>query len=448
MRQPSLIFRKAAGASCVLLVAALMLAACGTGGDKIGSTVKGTRVAVMENIKAIQPDTGLDGLHPDLPEMVANASWPQAGYDVTHVMPNAAVPVHPQILWTADAGEGSSGDFKLLARPIISGGRVFTMDAQGLVSAFDTRSGDLIWEFDTTPENRDENAIGGGLATANGTVYATTGFGEVLALNTTDGAVKWRRMLQNPLRAAPTVAGGRVFVVSIDNELQALDARTGEPLWHHNGISESATLMGASSPAVVGDSVIVAYSSGEIYSLRTENGRAAWSYALTTPTQVGALPAIADIRGLPVLDHGQVFAVSHSGRMASIDQRSGDRSWENDVGGITTPVVAGDTVFVLTTDDHLLAVARDSGRVMWVKDMQHFATPNDHTTDPVYWSGPVLGHSLLWMTNSLGQLVSFSPGDGSTIDTIDIGAPSYIPPVIAGGVIYVVADDGTLVALH
>ena len=260
--------------------------------------------------------------------------------------------------------------------------------------------------------------------------------------------MRWRHLLLNPIRAAPTVENGRVYVVSIDNELQALDANNGVVLWHHSGISESATLMGASSPAVIGDSVVVAYSSGEIFNLRSENGRVLWNYALTIPTQVGALPAIADIRGLPVIYHGNIFAVSHSGRMASIDERTGDRAWEADIGGVNTPVVTDDTLFVLGTDDKLIAVERSSGRIKWVQDMQHHEDPQDPDSDHVYWAGPILGHNQLWMTNSLGQVVSFSPNNGAVIDTIDIENPSYIPPVIAQGMMYVVTDNGKLVALR
>jgi len=431
---------------CALTVVALP--ACSNDKNKIGSTVKGTRIAVMQDNKTLDADKELAGQKPQLPDGVSNPDWPQAGYDPTHIMPNANVPAHPAIAWSSDVGEGSDSDFKLLARPVVSKGHVFTMDSQGRVSAFDAASGSRLWDFDTTPEGRDENAIGGGVAVDGDTVYATTGFGELLALNAADGTVKWRKLLGNPLRDAPTIADGRVYAVSIVNELYALDVKNGEELWHHSGIAESATLMGASSPAVLGDSVVVAYSSGEIYDLRAENGRVSWNYGLTTPTQVGALPAIADIRGLPVIDRGNVYAISHSGRMAAIDQRTGDRAWEADVGGVNTPLSAGDTLFVLTNDGQLVALTHESGRILWVHELQHLEDPDDHNSDPVYWAGPILAGGKLWLTNSMGQVNSYSPGGGSQIDSIDVDDPMYISPVAAGNTIYVVTDSGNLVALR
>lgn len=431
----------------LVLLLCVTVGACGDKKNAIGKTVKGTRIAVVQRNKGVQADSDLRDIKPQIPPMATNTAWAQAGYDTTHVMPNVLLAASPNIQWTASIGAGSSSDYKLLARPVVMAGRIYTMDAEGTVSAFSTKNGDRLWEFETTPEDRDE-AIGGGIGVDGDTVYSTTGYGEVIAINKDNGTFKWRHKLTNPVRGAPTIAEGRVYAVTIDNELQTLDARTGGSLWHHNGIAESATLMGASSPAVVGDSVVVAYTSGEIFNLRAENGRASWNYALTTATQVGALPAIADIRGLPVVDKGRVFAISHSGRMAAIDQRTGERAWEADLGGINTPLSAGDTVFVLSNEHQLVALSRESGRILWAHALQDREDMEDPDSDPVYWAGPVLGGNRLWLTNSLGQLVSFVPDRGDQGLVIDLGNPVYISPIIANGVIYCVTDNGKLIALR
>ena len=429
-------------------VAALVLAlsACGTS-NKIGSTVKGTRVAILDQAQKIESDSDLKNTKPNLPQIQVVKGWLQTGYSLTNLTPNAAIDAHPKQIWSSGIGAGSN-DFPLLARPVVGGGMLFTMDSEGLVRAFDANSGDRSWEFDTTPQDRDGAAMGGGLGYDSGHLYATTGFGDVLALNAADGKIIWRKELLNPIRAAPAIANGRLYVVTIDNELQALDAHTGEVLWHHRGIAENATLMGASNPAITTDGIIVAYSSGEIFNLRPENGRVAWSYMLTVPTQVGAMPAISDIRGLPVVDQGRVYAISHSGRIAAIDERTGDRAWEADIGSINTPIVAGDAIFVLSADGVLVALARDSGRVMWVHELPKFADPDDHDSDHVFWVGPLLAANRLWLGNSQGQLVSFDAENGNQLDSIDLGDPIYIPPIVANNTMYVVVDDGRVVALR
>ncbi len=431
----------------VSLFAAALVAACAETGNEIGSTIKGERIAVLEHAKSLEAGKEAFGSLA-LPGPIVNLSWPQAGYDPLHGMPNVEAPAAPGVAWRSDIGEGSSSDFKLLARPVAAKGVVYAMDAEGLVRAFDARGGAMLWERPTTPQDSDASAIGGGLAVDGPTVYATTGFGEVFALEAQTGSVKWRKAFSKPLRAAPTVANERVYIVSIDNELNALDAATGEVLWRHAGISESAALMGASNPAAEEDTVVVAYNSGELYALRVQNGRTLWSYSLAAVAQMGAMPAIADIRGLPVIDRGRVFAISNSGRMAAIDQRTGERVWEADVGGINTPVVAGEALFVYGNDGNLAALSRDSGRALWVQPLPKHEDPEDKESDLVVWTGPILAGDRLWMVNSLGVMQSFSPDSGQAYDSIEIGDPLYIAPIVVERTYYVVTDRGALVALR
>jgi len=431
---------------CVSSVA--LLAACAGDANKIGATVKGERVAVLEQASVLEADPGLEGTAPSFPRAIINFSWPQAGYDSEHVLPSVQASTAPHVLWKADIGEGSSSDYKLLAHPVADRTTIYTMDAEGRVRAFDIITGRLKWERNTAPENSEDPAMGGGIAVDGDTLYATTGFGDVCALDVKTGAITWRKALLNPLRAAPTVADNRVYVSGIDNDLNAMSAANGDILWHQAGIAESATLMGASSPAVQGDFVAMAYNTGEIFGLRSQNGRISWNYSLAAPAQIGALPAIADIRGLPVLDRGRVYAISHSGRIAAIDQRTGGRVWENDIGGIDTPVVSGDMVFVYGGESQLIALTRDSGRPLWVASLPKREDPRDKDSDSIVWTGPILAGEKLWMVNSEGKLVSFSPQNGQKESEIDLGEPVYLSPIVVDRTFFVVTDHGTLIALR
>ncbi len=434
----------------LLTMMAVALSGChslfGGGSDDDNKPV-GKRLAVLDTSHKPTVDRSLEDFKVALPVATHASDWPQAGGNLQHAAPNPALSASPKVLWHADIGHGTNADYRLLATPVIAGGKVFTLDARGRVSAFAVADGDRLWHMDTTPKDRDGSAMGGGLAFADTVLYVTTGFGEVLALDSKDGHVLWRKMLDVPIRAAPMVADGRLFVVRIDNETDALSIKNGDLLWKQNGIAENATLMGASSPAIDGDNVVVTYSSGEIFNLRAQTGRAAWSDMLASTAQVGALPAIPDIRGLPVVDHGTVYAISHSDRMAAIDMRSGDRAWEADLGGTCTPALAGNAVFVVTNDRQLVALTRATGRIAWIADLQKLKDPSDKDSDPLFWYGPLLAGDRLWLTNSMGHLVSFTPDRGDKMIDLELADHFFIPPVAAGGVLYALADDGTLYAL-
>lgn len=430
------------------LILVASLAAC-SGDDDDKVVITGERVSALKAVRRSVADEPLADFTIDLPEPAAYPDWAQPGGNAAHALGHLSVASTPHVAWTADIGSGSGGAYKLLASPVIADGRIFTMDSRGEVRAFGVEDGDRLWERDTTPPQFDEEAIGGGVTYEQGVVFATTGFGEVLALRATDGEIIWRKSVGKPLRSAPTVADGRVYVIDIENETFAMDARSGLVLWQHKGIAENATLMGSSSPAASGETVVVAYSSGEVFGLRAQNGRVVWSEVLAVPKQIGALPAIADIRGLPVIQGGRVFTISHSGRMVSLVERTGDRAWEADIGGMNTPIIAGNAVYMVSLTGELMAMARDSGRVIWSSQLQRLEDPEDRESRPVSWWGPVLGGGRLWLTNSMGSLVAFSAMNGEKMyEDESLAGSFFLPPVIAGHTLYVLGDDGDLIALR
>ena len=316
------------------------------------------------------------------------------------------------------------------------------------MSAYDLKAGDRLWRVDLAPEDAETKSMGGGLAWNNGTVYATTGYGQVVALQDSDGSILWRQDLGNPLRSAPTVSDHRVFVLSLENETYALDAKTGRRLWHHRGIAERASLLGTASPAVKGDIVVVPYSSGEVFGLRTQNGRLSWSVVLAVPRQDGALPAIADVRGLPVIADRQIYAISHSGRMVAVDQRTGVSLWEQDVGGINTPAVVGTAIYVVTNDNKLVALSRPHGKILWSTPLEILDGSDGDKETKLSWYGPVMAGGQLWVVSSVGVMAAYDPKDGGILYHQKVGDAFYLPPVVANETMLLLDDSGEMLAFR
>jgi len=174
-----------------------------------------------------------------------------------------------------------------------------------------------VWQLDLKPR-RARTSFGGGVAYWNDRLYVSTGYAQVLALDP-DGRVIWKSSVAGPVRSGPTVSDGRVFVVTVDNELVVLAADDGRRLWNHNAIPETASLLGSASPAVEGEVVVAAYSSGELYALTVETGRPLWSDNFSNTRSVNAVSSMADIRGRPVLDRaGSLLQATAGGLQQSI----------------------------------------------------------------------------------------------------------------------------------
>jgi outer membrane protein assembly factor BamB len=142
-----------------------------------------------------------------------------------------------------------------------------------------------------------------------------------------------------------------------------------------------------------------------------------------------------------------VFAISHSGIMGAININTGDRVWTRDIGGIQTPWMAGDFLYVLTTDDLLLCLERKDGKVKWVHQLQRWKNMEDKE-DPIVWSGPVLVSDRLIVVSSDGYAMSISPYSGQLLGRVEIPDGTYIAPVVANGTLYLLTNSAQLVALR
>ena len=430
----------------LLLVAPLALAGCDTFlGASEDDPLPGDRIAVLQTASAITADAVIADLPVELPPAFENPDWPQAGGPATHAVGHPALGGGLSRAWSADLGAGSNDERQILASPVVAGGRVFAMDAESVVSAFDLASGRRLWRADLETNGESGGFFGGGVAYDDGRIYVTTGFAEVVALDAASGEEIWRHSIRGPMRAPPTVSGGRVFAITIDNQLVALDAGEGRELWTHSGLSELAGLVGGASPAVAGNVVVAPYSSGELYAIRVENGRVVWSDSLGTVERSNAIATLADIRGRPVVDRDLVVAVSHAGRTLGIDLRRGGRAWDLDVGGTADPWIAGDFVFLVSNEAQVVAITRNEGRIRWISQLPGFRDEENRKGE-IDWAGPVLAGGRLLLAGSNGELVALAPDTGAIVGTTDLPGPTRLSPVVASATLLVVTDSGQLVA--
>lgn len=440
--------------STALLLSALILCAgtlvsCSGGDEK--PRLEGERLSVLELEKSLEPDNpkaAQAGFA--LPSAWRNEFWPQAGGYPNHAMQHVALPANDgalKKLWSADIGAGSSKTIPLTAQPIVIDGRIFTLDTDAHLTAFNIENGKKIWRSDLGSKTEKERVITGGIGYSNGTLFITNGYSEIIAVNPANGVIKWRNNLIAPSRSAPTIMGGRIFITTLDNRLLALNERDGSLLWQYQGITEETGLIGTAAPAANHDIVVPVFSSGEVSALRVENGSVAWSDNLSNLVKLGALSGIGDIKAMPVIDQGLVFAISFSGKMVAIDERTGARVWQRSLGGSETPWLAGNHFFVITSNNELAALQRTNGEIIWVQQLPRYENP-EKRKDAILWTGPLLAGDHLIIANNVGEIVMANPQNGQILNTIKTGANISLAPIVAGERLYILSDDGRLIAFE
>jgi outer membrane protein assembly factor BamB len=433
----------------LLIAAALAASGCGIlkkGGPK--TPVLGERIPVLTTEGDVAVDPAAAALPMTLPAPVANSEWSQSGGNPSKSMGQVALGTALARLFTVQAGRGSSLTARLASAPVVAGSRVFTIDTLGTVRAFDANSGAPVWVSQTPSDKGNEASLyGGGIAYDNGFIYATNGLGYVSALDVRNGGIVWKVRPGGPLRGAPTVASGTVYVMSQDNQIYSLKQADGTTNWSQAASLEIAGVFGSASPAVGQGTVIAGFSSGELNAYRYENGRMVWQDALQRTTIRTSVSSLSDIDADPVIDGGQVFAVGQGGRMVALELNTGQRLWELNIAGISTPWVAGDWVFVVTDDGKLLCIARANGHIRWLAQLPQFEHAKSKKGQ-IDYSGPLLAGGRLILTGSNGVLVNIDPTNGSFQSQTNAGAGVSLSPVVANSTLYILDDNGRLTAFR
>lgn len=399
----------------------------------------GERIAVMQAQDHIRSSATAATAPVILPGAILNPVWSQPGGVATNAPGHLSLSGSSlQVRWSADIGYGSSSKGKLTSSPIIVDGRIYTLDTRGRLSAFSTGSGSKLWSGSLTPENeKDYEGFGGGLAADGGRLFAATGYGTVSAVNPENGSILWTTKIGAPIRSSPTAAAGKVFVVSTEGEITCLAAVDGQRLWSYRGLPESAALLTNASPAVLGEMVVVPFPSGEIVAIDIASGKPVWAESLTRRRASSSLSSLTN-PSRPVIYQNTVYAVGHAGKMLATSVEHGERVWNQNIAGVQTPWVAGNSVFVVDLNGKLMALDRRDGKVHWVSELEKAYS----------WNGPVLAGGVLWLVSSKGLIVGVNAVDGKVMTQKDLGTTVFISPVVANGKMYVLNDNGRLMAVN
>jgi outer membrane protein assembly factor BamB len=459
--------RRHASVIAAIAVVSLVAAGCHSVQNPFQSRPKpskaapGQRISLLELSDQLKVSDSLKGQDFFLPPPAPQADWPLAGGTLESSVENVDAAPDFRVAWKRGFGLKSGAHAHVMAPPIMAGGKVFVMDAGATVSAHDAQTGAPLWRTDLKPSPKgkskkhpggDKDAFGGGLAFADGKLYAASGFRLVAQLDPNTGAVNWVSRTDAPLHDAPTVADGRVYVVDVDDELLTFDAASGTPDWTHQALTEPARMLVASSPAVSNGTLVASFASGELVAMRSDNGTELWNQPLSRTTRTNALSEIRDIAGRPVIYKGDVFAISHADVMADTDLRTGTVRWQIPLSGITSPWPAGDVVFAVGLDGSVVCAARESGQLYWVTDLNAPGLPKKGKKPPKrsrdVWSSPILAGNRVITVSNGGEAVAINAKTGEVERRIKVGDDMLLGPIAAGGTIYVVSQQADLIAIR
>jgi len=429
-----------------LLAATLTLSACG---DRDQIILQGQREGLRDILE--EPDEPELRENQTLPLVLAaaqsNANWSQFWGSPAVRTAHPALSGAPQLAWSSNIGDGNSRKQRISADPVIGGGLIYTLDAAAQVSAT-SPDGQTAWVQNLAPPNDDANeGTGGGVAYADGMVFVGLGFGTLTALNAENGEILWTQDLEATASGAPSVAGDLVYISSGDDTGWALNKDTGRVQWQVGGATSTANVLGAPPPVLTSDLAIFSFGSGDIQAVFRRGGLRRWGANVVGERRGFALSKIGDITAAPVVDGSRIYVGNQSGRVVALSAGSGSRLWTAQEGAAGPIWPAGDSVFFVTDQNELVRLSAEDGSRIWGVKLTKFVSNRlRKRSEIVAHFGPIIAGGNVIVASSNGTLSSFDPADGRLTASTDIPSGAASAPAIAGSTLYVVNQQGNLLA--
>ena len=399
----------------------------------------GTREKIFEIEKKKLTKSNLKVI---LPEPKLINEWPQSNQNnlnhLFHFLSNEKL----KKSWTVKIGKGEEKDIPYIVSPIAYKNIIFTIDNNSKIQARDSNLGTLKWSKILLDESNEEINFIGGMSIAEDYLFVSTGLGNVYALNYLTGEEKWKKNIISQISAPPSIKNKKLFITSDDNQLFVIDMFSGENIWTHSGNLESVSIIGGVNPAIYNSIVYVTYSSGEIFALNEKNGNMLWDFNINDDSQFTDI-LISDIQSPAVIHENSLFVSNSADKLISLNLLDGEKNWDLNISTINPIVLAGNFLFVLTSENIIYSIDKLTGNVIWGTQLKKF-----DEDEKVTWVGPLLTSYKLILASSKGTILSLSPYSGNRISQIDEKEGFLIQPIQANKNIYFLSREGNLISFE
>lgn len=376
---------------CCLLCIALLLGGCGT--DKKAAPKEG-RMAIYtgESNQLAQTQEPVS-----LQEAKTDVQWQQASANAQNFIPHGHIDTPIEEIWSRNVGKGLSSDYFVLPEPIIVNHKIYVLDGSLRLSVLDENTGNKIHQIQLpVSEGMGMNSIG---LTSDGThIFIVSGHGVVYATDL-NGKIIWEHDTHAILRSAPTVTDGLIFVLSGNNELFVLNTKDGTEKWHYKNIKTDTNLFGMGQVAVSKGIAIVPFSSGEIIAFDVQNGMMLWSDTLLSYRTFSPIDDLSHVVASPVIVDNTVYLVGNAKKTGAYTLQTGDIRFIQNIGGQNTPIVNGNSLFMITTQNTLVALNTTNGHIVWETDL------TSKEPKGIAWKGPILINNQLVVVSNKGDIL-------------------------------------------
>lgn len=334
--------------------------------------------------------------------------------------------------WSASLG-GDSGRLRLALRPVVVDGTLYAASHDGEVIALAADTGRRQWAVKT------KLALSAGPEVAGGLVVLGSSDGDVVALDASNGSERWRKSIGSEVLARPLIAKDVVVIRTVDGHVEGLSTVDGAPRWAVDEQVPRLTLRGTAPPILAGDRIICGFDSGKVLAIDPRNGDVLWDAIVNAPHGRTELERLADIDSPVRVAGDDIFVVGFQGRVAMLALDSGQIWWARDASSYRGFTMDDENLYLTNADSVVVAMKRSDGSVLWEQDAMKRRSLTAAALD---------GDSLVvgdfegfvhWLDKATGEIVARQKTDGERISNAAVSTEAGV---------FVQTDSGKLLAFR
>ncbi len=364
--------------------------------------------------------------------------WSQSGATGQNLVPHVKTGEKIEKLWSTDIGTGLSSNHWTMAEPVVANRIIYVLDADFNLSAIRLRTGKKIWKT-KLPLNNPTAVQTVGLAYSYEKLFAVSGNGTVVCVDL-DGKVVWEKNLKQAIRSTPTIYRNKLYLLTANNQLIALNTDNGAEISRYNGMPVDTNLLGMGTPAMYKNKVVVPFSNGEVIAFNTHTDNIIWTEFVSSSRTFNHISDLTHILASPVIEDGIVYLIGNSNKMGAYRLNDGTQIWSQPMGGNNTPALSGNTLFMINNQNILMALDKKTGKIFWDKPLI------GHDADKtVSWKGPLLAGNQAIVASSAGDILFFDLKTGELNRRIETDG-IVVSPIAVNETVLFLTIDAELIA--
>ncbi len=375
-----------------------------------------------------------------LPPKIIN-SWKQQHQNVRNHLFHFKSNPNLKLLKRIKLGDLNFQNLQYIPPPVFHENIIYYCDNEFNVYARSVDSGKVLWRTKLTLEDSENFSFIGGISLSGNNIFITTGLGNVYKINKKKGNIIWFKRFFMQFSRPPLVYKNKIFIISDDNQVFALNVNSGDTIWSHIGNIEEVSILGGSKPAIDNEILVVTYSSGEIFAFNQNDGSIVW-FDNSNSGSIFSRTNVNDIQSPLTIEDKTLYVPTFSEKLLVYDLNNGKKKWDLKLSSVNPLVISGEVIYVLDTSGKLMCLKKDSGNLTWAVQLKIKKKKKE-----VVWYGPLLSTNKLILVSSDGLVLSLSPFTGKTLSKINFNEKFLNNPIQVKEKIYLISKQGTLFIL-